>query len=74
MRRISGTHEPQLVPAFRAKPTASTLLSPCANTALRMVFSPTLKQAHTVRPVSDTAPLGGRADSKPAMSAALIVG
>ena len=34
-----------------------------------MVFSPTLKQAHTVRPVLAAAPLGGRAASNPARSA-----
>ena len=67
-RRISGTHEPQPVPAFKHCPTASTLFNPCVLIACWMVFSPTLKHAHTFRPVSAAAPLGGRADSNPAKS------
>ena len=41
MRAISGTQEPQLVPAWRAAPTASTDPSPPSRTASTMVFKPT---------------------------------
>lgn len=48
--RSSGMQEPQLLPALSAAPMASTLVRPCVSMAAVRVLSPTLKQAHTMRP------------------------
>jgi hypothetical protein len=49
--KISGRHEPQLVPAPVTWPTASTLPAPAAMARL-MVRAPTFKHAHTIGPDS----------------------
>ncbi len=54
----SGMHEPQFVPAFKQRPMLATESNPCSAIALRIVFSPTLKHAHTVRPLSSLATAG----------------
>jgi hypothetical protein len=55
---ISERHDPQFVPACRARPIASTVTQPPAPAAA-ICLAPTPKQEHTVAPLS-TAPLPGR--------------
>ena len=55
--RISERHDPQFVPACRARPIASTVTQPPA-TAAAICLAPTPKQEHTVAPLS-TVPLPG---------------
>lgn len=67
-RPISDRHEPQLVPAFTARPTASTVVQPPAEMASAISLRPTSKHAQTMGPRSRTdAP--GRPASKRSRSA-----
>ena len=62
-RWMAGRHEPQLVPAESALPTASTLISPWLPIASTMVFMPTSKQTQTTGPRSGCGVAGRPASS-----------
>ena len=66
IRRISGTHDPQFVPALSLAPIASTVPAPSA-AAASIVVDPTPKHAQTVGSAA-TSPSAARPDSSAARS------
>ena len=72
-RRISGTQEPQLVPAPSASPSASGVIRPWSRIAVVRVLMPTLKQEQTIAPAS-CSPGGGVPRSRRPRSASCSSG
>lgn len=56
IRRSSGTHEPQFVPALSRRPIASAEASFSRTTASTIWLRPTPKQAQTIGPQSAASP------------------
>src|SRR5690349_7321747 len=54
----SGTHDPQLPPAFTQDVISAAVFRPLSTIALQIVLRPTPKHEHTVGPVSSPLPIG----------------